>query len=152
MQRGGLTFQINTDNLERLAKKIGNQTVKYDKVMKQRVTRATEMVWRIAHAKRPMISKAQMKFEGRTKRVSDPNAKAGVPVDTGVLQGSITQKVSKTKSMSYQGEVATRGVPYAGYLEFGTSKMRARPFIRPAVNLTKDAIKRVFGLKVEANI
>jgi len=152
MQKGGLTFRINTDNLERLAKKIGNQSVKYDKVMKERVTRATEMVWRVAHARRPMISKAQMKYEGRAKRVSDPDAKAGVPVDTGALQASITQRVTKTKSMSYQGEVATRGIPYAGYIEFGTSKMWPRPFIRPAVNLTKDAIKRVFGLKVEANI
>lgn len=157
----GKTIRIDLDFLPRLTNKLTKRTAQYDKVMEQRVKRATEMVWRIAHQKRPLISKAEMgRFaynkdfdslvvEGHGRRVSDPNAQLGVPVRTGALQASIQKKVSRTKLMSFAGMVWTKGIGYAAYIEYGTSKMRARPFMRPAVNLTKDAIKRMFGLKVE---
>lgn len=35
----------------------------------------------------------------------------------------------------------TRGVFYAHFLEFGTIKMRAKPFLRPALNSTRGLIK-----------
>lgn len=148
----GNTFRINPDAVGRISSKMMNRFNQNDKVIKKRMELATVMVWRIAHAKRPMMSTMEMKAQGRTQRVSDPNAKAGVPVKTGRLQGSILQKVTKKSTMSYQGEVSTQGVPYAGFMEFGTSRVQARPFMRPAVNLTKDAIKRMMGLKVESNL
>lgn len=152
MKKGGNTFKIDTSAIARIGTKLGQKTAQYDKTMEQRVRRATDMVWRIAHQKRPMITKAQMKAEGRTYRVSDPSAKAGVPVKTGALQASVLQRTTRTKMMSFRGEVWTKGIKYAPFIEFGTSKMRARPFIRPAVALTKDAIKRVFGLRVDTKI
>jgi HK97 gp10 family phage protein len=54
--------------------------------------------------------------------------------------------------MKYEGEIVTKGVPYAGFMEYGTSKIKKRPFMRPAVALTRDAIKKTFGLHVEANL
>ncbi len=149
---GGQTFKIDASAFDRLLHKIGNRLDNDDKNIKRRITRATEMIWRIAHQKRPYISKAQMKIEHRSKRVSDPNAQAGVPVQTGLLQSSITQQVTRKGLMSYQGEIRAYGVPYSGYIEYGTSKMRARPFMRPAVNLTKDAIQRMMKLHVESNL
>lgn len=148
----GMTFKFNLDSISRLSNKFGKRTTQYDKLVKKRMEMATAMVWRIAHQRRPYISKAQMKAQGRTKRVSDPNAQLGVPVKTGALQGSIEQKVTRTKLMSYQGTVFTRGIPYAGYMEYGTSKIQPRPFMRPAITFTQDAIKRLFGLKVEGNL
>lgn len=145
----GNTIKVNLDYIQRLTGKMTKKTADYDKLMEQRVRRATEMVWRIAHQKRPMITAAMAKAEGRTKRVSDPGAQLGVPVKTGTLQASIIQSVTRKKLMSFVGEISTKGIPYAGFLEYGTSKMKARPFMRPAVALTRDAIKRMFGLNVE---
>lgn len=55
------------------------------------------------------------------------------PVDTGRLRSSIIM----TKGRDGQGfyvEVGTN-VSYARFVEFGTSRMRARPFLLPAVAL-----------------
>lgn len=155
-------FTLTTSNgasvVASLTKKFGNQVNKYDKEMQRRMTVATGLIWRTAHAKRPMISKAQMKAEGRTVRVSDPNATLGVPVaavNGGRLQASVKQKVSRTYGlMSFGGEVSAGGglAPYASYLEFGTSKMPARPFMRPAISLNREAIKRTFGAQISSNL
>lgn len=152
MNIGGNTFQIKGDVFDRISHKISNRLVKDDEVMKKRITAATNMIWRIAHQRRAMLSKADMRAQGRSKRVSDPGATAGVPVQTGKLQGSIKQSVTKKGLLKYQGEVSTRGVDYSGYVEFGTSKMYARPFMRPAIWLTEEAIKRMMGLKVQSNL
>lgn len=156
MKKG--TFSIKIDALPRLANNISKAFGGYDKDIEKRVTKGTEIVWRVAHQKRPMITAAQARLEGRgkdrsgkQKRVSDPNAQAGVPVQTGRLQGSITKDVRRLNLMSFQGTIATKGIPYAGYVEYGTRKMKARPFMRPAILLTKDALKRTLGVSVQSN-
>lgn len=151
----GLTFKLNLGALDQLANKVGKRLDQDDKVIRKRMTLATSMVWRIAHQRRPYISKMQMKAEGRSRRVSDPNASLGVPVRSvggGALQSSITQEVTKTKFMTYQGKVSTQGIPYASYMEYGTSRIAPRPFMRPAITFTQDAIKRLFGLKIDNNL
>lgn len=50
-------------------------------------------------------------------------------VDTGHLKDSIRFAMTG----EYEGEVAA-GAEYAAYLEFGTSRMAARPFMTPAVD------------------
>lgn len=64
-------------------------------------------------------------------------------VDTGRLRGSITH--------AHDGENAYIGtnVEYAPYVEFGTSKMAARPFLRNAAANYVDDYKRIIenGLK-----
>lgn len=152
MRQSNTSFTFGMDAIPKMAAKFNKRFVQYDKLMEKRMTLATNMVWRIAHQKRPMISKAQMKAEGRSKRVSDPNALLGVPVQTGTLQESVKQKVTRTRLMGFQGEVASRGVKYAGYVEYGTSKMAARPFMRPAIATTREAIRRMFKLKVDSNL
>lgn len=49
------------------------------------------------------------------------------PVDTGVLRSSI--------DWVWEGGAAliVADAPYAGYVELGTSKMAAQPFLRPAL-------------------
>jgi HK97 gp10 family phage protein len=51
------------------------------------------------------------------------------PVDTGNLRGSISHRFAG----SLEGVVFT-SVEYAPYIEYGTRKMRAQPFMRPAVD------------------
>lgn len=54
-------------------------------------------------------------------------AKALCPVDTGRLRNSITHQ-----QMSENTEVIGTNVEYAPYVELGTHKMGARPYLRPA--------------------
>lgn len=64
-----------------------------------------------------------------TKAVYDtPESKSGY-VRTGRLRNSITYGVDTNEPAVYIGS----NVEYAPYVELGTSKMRARPFLKPAV-------------------
>lgn len=49
-------------------------------------------------------------------------------VDTGRLRNSITNQVDMSEQAVYIGT----NVEYAAYVELGTSRMRARPYLRPA--------------------
>ena len=74
----------------------------------------------------------------------EKNAKQNCPVDTGKLRASITTEVGKLEA-----EVGTN-VEYALYVEFGTSKQSAQPFMRPALDkaitqLNKDMAKTLGG-------
>ena len=63
------------------------------------------------------------------KKVYDtPEPKSGY-VRTGRLRNSITHEVHKDEKAVYVGA----SVNYAKYVEFGTSKMKPRPFLKPAI-------------------
>lgn len=64
--------------------------------------------------------------EEQTERVADIMRRL-VPVDTGELQTSI-----QSITVGTQGVISV-GTDYWTYQEFGTSRMAAQPFIRPAL-------------------
>lgn len=70
-----------------------------------------------------------LKAEGYAKRMA--------PVDTGRLRNSITHTVNE--------DVAVIGtnVEYAAYVEMGTSKTKAQPYLRPAVQNHQDEYIRM---------
>lgn len=55
-------------------------------------------------------------------------AKQLCPVDTGNLRNSITHEKEDDRT-----EVIGSNVEYAPYVELGTYRMKARPYIRPAI-------------------
>lgn len=55
-------------------------------------------------------------------------AKKDCPVDTGRLRNSITNAVESREKAVYIGT----NVEYAAYVELGTSRMKPRPYLRPA--------------------
>lgn len=58
-----------------------------------------------------------------------------VPVDTGALQSTIGVEVEgETVNLVAGGD----GVDYQAYVEFGTSKMAAQPYMRPAIDTKKN--------------
>ena len=61
------------------------------------------------------------------------------PVDTGNLRDSITYKVDGD-----EGKVGTN-VEYAIHQEYGTKKMSAQPFLRPALDKNREKLKREIG-------
>ena len=68
---------------------------------------------------------------------AETHAKKYCPVDTGRLRNSI--------SHTDDGEAAYIGtnVEYGPFIEFGTSKMRAQPYLEPAVTRHKDEYKEI---------
>lgn len=73
------------------------------------------------------------------------HARSVVPVRTGRLQASLKKTVQ-----SYQTRVESR-CPYALYVEKGTRKMRAQPYLSPAFSKAadKDLFARVFREALE---
>lgn len=70
------------------------------------------------------------------------NAIDRVPVDTGVLKGSI-----QTESFIEDGIPVSETGPnteYAAYVEYGTSKMKAQPYMEPGY---RAAIPKINGLR-----
>lgn len=65
-------------------------------------------------------------------------AKRLCPVDTGRLRNSITHTADE--EYAYIGT----NVEYAPYIEYGTSRMDAQPFLKPAVVNNVDKYARIF--------
>lgn len=55
------------------------------------------------------------------------------PIDTGKLRQSMNAAMIGPKTLVVKAN-ATNLAPYAPYVEFGTRKMKAQPFFRPAIN------------------
>lgn len=66
-------------------------------------------------------------------------AKRKCPVDTGTLRNSITNTVETDEKAAYIGT----NVEYAPYVEFGTKKMAAQPFLEPAATGHSNVYKRI---------
>ena len=62
--------------------------------------------------------------------------------DTGFLVGSISSNVKK-QGTAVVGQIIA-SASYAPHLEFGTSTIRPRPFMQPALERNRPKIKRIF--------
>lgn len=93
-------------------------------------------------------------------------AKAKVPVDTGALRASIVAKTNRTDqtgaisaSVGVARKKFVRGRRggksprrYAHLVEFGTAKVAASPFLRPAMDTQLDAVIEVTAMKMRQGI
>lgn len=67
-------------------------------------------------------------------------AKLKCPVDTGRLRASISHAVDESDEAAYIGT----NVEYAPYVEYGTSKMKAQPYLKPAATEHGDEYGEIF--------
>ena len=77
-------------------------------------------------------------------RVVEKSARQKVPVDTGRLKKSITQRVTVQSAVGEALIGYRKETFYGRFVELGTSKMAAQPFLRPALDENTDEIGRVF--------
>ena len=61
------------------------------------------------------------------------------PVDTGQLRNSIQEAIYDDYA------IVDSNVEYAPHVEYGTSRQKAQPFLRPALDENIEDIKRVMG-------
>ena len=73
----------------------------------------------------------------KAARVVQKTAKSLAPVDTGTLKGSIRVKSYKDQKSA----IVYTLTEYAIFQEFGTSKMKPQPFMRPALIINRLAIE-----------
>lgn len=66
-------------------------------------------------------------------------AKQLCPVDTGRLRNSITHQKSGDKT-----EQVGTNVEYGKFVELGTSRMGAKPYLKPAAQNSESAIEGIF--------
>lgn len=87
------------------------------------------------------------KVMSESSEVCKAEAERLVPVDTGVLKGSSYKR--KIKKLDYAiGFLA----PYAGFVEFGTSKMGPQPYLRPAMETAMNYIKDKLPRELESKV
>ena len=75
--------------------------------------------------------------------VAEGYAKRLCPVDTGNLRNSITH------TQSGNAEYIGTNVEYAPYVEMGTTRTRAQPFIKPSVADHVDRYKRIIEKRLK---
>jgi HK97 gp10 family phage protein len=88
----------------------------------------------------PDLVRRAIKVENAAKRIAS-NVSVSAPgegpgVVTGRLRASITWRPGEDAYSPYV-DIGS-AVTYAPYLEFGTSKMEARPFLRPALEAARE--------------
>ena len=78
---------------------------------------------------------------------------AGYPpaVDTGTLRRSITYQVDEDKLEGQVGSVITNP-PYGAYLELGTSRMKPRKWLQPAIDRNIGQLKQMVGNTIKVVI
>lgn len=79
-------------------------------------------------------------------------AKAKAPRKTGKLAESISLKVGKVSASGVTAKVGPKGVHYALYVELGTKKLTAKPFMRPALYGNRTAATDAIGKSLWAFI
>lgn len=147
-------------SLSNLSSKLTAFVKSFEKDSENKMNKAVNLVYKTARKKRADITYVSIlggteTIKGRvpkeikeafhTRTVSDPNAEFGVPVRTGNLRDSIKKEVKQLKTrLIGRVYVDQNDAPYAKYVEFGTSKMQARPFMRPAYDNNIEEIKKIF--------
>ena len=80
------------------------------------------------------------------------SAKSKVPVRTGKLQRGIQQRVHVGAGSADALIGFDRKQFYGRFIELGTSKMSARPFLRPALDESQSKIEQAFIAAIERGI
>ena len=131
-------------NLKAFQKKLEKRLVKNpEKHLKHLVQRSTSLVENTA--KESILSGGTgityQKYNPRRQHTASAEGEPPAS-DTGFLVGSISSNVKK-QGTAVVGQIIA-SASYAPHLEFGTSTIRPRPFMQPALERNRPKIKRIF--------
>ena len=76
--------------------------------------------------------------------IFEKEAKRRAPVDTGFLRANIRAEDDGSKVISH--------AEYSAYQEYGTSKMKAQPYMRPAARATRKKMLNKFGIQLGRDV
>ena len=75
----------------------------------------------------------------------EADAKNSVPVDTGNLKNSIQTEIAS----NFEATIGPRGVEYDMYVEFGTSRQTAQPYMTPAAENARPKFEQAMNNLVD---
>lgn len=102
------------------------------------------MGFKMTSHKKEVLAMVERKAKAAMERCGaemEKQAKQVVPVDTGHLRNSIAHDTETTRN-TYRAVVGTN-VEYAAEVELGTSKRKAKPYLKPAVTDHTDTLERI---------
>jgi HK97 gp10 family phage protein len=124
-------------NLNRLIKKLQKINSNTKKYILNEYNYIAQLMRNEAIAKVSQAGTGKIyKKKNKTHQASRPGQAPAT--DTGILKANIFADLAQNQLAARFGVKA--GVKYARMLEYGTSKMKPRPFIRPAFKKFKDRI------------
>lgn len=90
------------------------------------------------------------------QRAAEPvvqRAKQLCPVDTGKLRKGIhaIKRVNRLSNPSVRVQ-HSKDTPYGEYVEYGTSRMRAQPHLRPAIDENRERVRRIMSGVIAAGM
>jgi HK97 gp10 family phage protein len=149
---------IAVKNIGKVTKNLTDEAVKSIDATYANVQKTVDLIYSTATTKRERMNyvnisgkrlsvTSSFKKSSGVRSVSNPDASYGVPVDTGNLRNSIKKEVTYSGLRKIIGRVWAdeKMAPYAKYVEFGTSKMAARPFMRVALDRNMEKIRKIFS-------
>lgn len=136
---------VTVKGLKRLISKLDRLGVTTENVMQEALEMSGKKVQREAKILiNTSTPTGRMYGKHRASAAGQPPA-----TDTGNLVRNIN--VKKERNLVKVGILDQKAI-YGAYLEFGTSKMGARPWLKPATDKSSDYIMKSFALALKKNI
>ena len=140
-----MNIKFSLKNLKSFNKRL-EKRLKRDAItqIKRNVTRGVMLVRNTAVEEIQRGTKTGETYELYSPRRTHTSSAPGEfpATDTGFLVSQISTDVH-TKGNSVVGQIIS-SAPYSKHLEFGTTKMSARPFMQPSLEKNKRKIREIF--------
>lgn len=91
-------------------------------------------------------SKVVLKATLAVRNKAIDNTKAGTLYGDGIYEtGNLRRSITFDLLNPYTGVAGTSRIDYGKFVEYGTRRMRAKPFMRPAYDSEKPKIQKMFS-------
>lgn len=144
----------NKKEVEKFLKFLHNSQEKIYTEMGKTLVKACALIQRDAQEsmRDTQIDPTKTYYTHNKSKAHHPSAEGYPPaVDTGTLRRSITYQVDEDKLEGEVGSVITNP-PYGAYLELGTSRMKPRKWLQPAIDRNIGQLKQMVGNTIKVVI
>lgn len=144
----------NKKEVEKFLKFLHNSQEKIYTEMGKTLVKACALIQRDAQEsmRDTQIDTTKTYYTHNKSKAHHPSAEGFPPaVDTGTLRRSITYQVDEDKLEGEVGSVITNP-PYGAYLELGTSRMKPRKWLQPAIDRNIGELKQMVGNTIKVVI
>lgn len=144
----------NKKEVEKFLKFLHNSQEKIYTEMGKTLVKACALIQRDAQEsmRDTQIDTSKTYYTYNKSKAHHPSVEGYPPaVDTGTLRRSITYQVDENKLEGEVGSVITNP-PYGAYLELGTSRMKPRKWLQPAIDRNIGELKQMVGNTIKVVI
>ena len=144
----------NKKEVEKFLKFLHNSQEKIYTEMGKTLVKACALIQRDAQEsmRDTQIDTSKTYYTYNKSKAHHPSVEGNPPaVDTGTLRRSITYQVDENKLEGEVGSVITNP-PYGAYLELGTSRMKPRKWLQPAIDRNIGELKQMVGNTIKVVI